>query len=207
MKKSLKVLIVVLCLIILGLTGFIVWDKVIDNKKNGENTNISNTISQNEDNDKTKMANEAIRNALKDQNWLKEKGIYTEINDGVTTWKPEIYIIKIGDNNEMPVYLVKTHVMDSAYTKIVTYKDGDIYVSKNSVGSDYCDEDVDIEKNIVKATSISTGMVTIYKIQDSEFEKIAEYENEDEANVKYPVESFQIINIKLTNDNIDLYVK
>lgn len=34
MKKSVKILIVVLCLIIVGLTGFIVWDKVINKKLN-----------------------------------------------------------------------------------------------------------------------------------------------------------------------------
>ena len=54
MKKSVKILIVVLCLIIVGLASFIVWDKVINNKN-------SNKKEQNEVNVNTVTNSEKIR--------------------------------------------------------------------------------------------------------------------------------------------------
>lgn len=43
MKKSAKILIAILIIIIVGLVGFIIWDKVINNKKSDEKTNTTNT--------------------------------------------------------------------------------------------------------------------------------------------------------------------
>ncbi|MBR2743833.1 MAG: hypothetical protein IKE01_00855 [Clostridia bacterium] len=186
----------------------VIENGVIKSCKEAMNTeNKTNDGNTNSNKNEVDTANEAIRKVLKDEDLLQEKGIYSEINDGTNTFLPEIFIIKIYESNGIPVYLVKTHVMDSAHTKIVTYKNGNVYVSKTSAGSDYCDEEVNIEKNIVKATNISAGIVTIYKIQDGEFEEIAEYETEDEASLNYPEDSFSRINSKLTDENIDRIVK
>lgn len=47
MKTSVKVLISILCIIIVGLVGFIIWDKVINKPKTNETTNTANTIENN----------------------------------------------------------------------------------------------------------------------------------------------------------------
>ena len=225
MKKSVKILIVVLCLIIVGLAGFIVWDKIINNKKDNGNTtnttqnnvvtnsnenvnsaNSNNTTKQN--NDEAKIANEAIKKALKSRDWLEKHNLYYEIKDGSTTlYKSELYIIKIKDIGGIPTYLVKSHIMDSAHTSIVTYKNGEVYVSKIAAGSDYCDEFVDIENNLVKSVNVSADITNIYIINNGEFEKIAEFETEEESNAKYPKANFKEITIKLTDENLDKYVK
>ena len=224
MKKSVKILIVVLVLIILGLTGFIVWDKVINNKKgdkNATNSSQNNVITNSNENvntadsnnatqengDEAKIANEAIKKALKSRDWLEKHNLYYEIKDGSKTYKSELYIIKIKDIGGIPTYLVKNHIMDSAHTSIVTYKNGEVYVSKIAAGSDYCDEFVDIENNLVKSVNVSVDITNIYIINNGEFEKIAEFETEEESNAKYPKANFKEITIKLTDENLDKYVK
>lgn len=47
MKKRGMITTVILCIIIVGLVGFIVWDKVINNKKDNEKTNTTNVIQNN----------------------------------------------------------------------------------------------------------------------------------------------------------------
>ena len=132
--------------------------------------------------------------------------LYYEIKDGSTTYKSELYLIKIKDIGDMPAYLVKSHIMASAHTRVVTYKNGEVYVSKMAAGSDYCEEYVDIENNLVKSVNGSVDYTYIYKINDGEFEKIAEYESEEESYAKYPKANFKEITIKLTDENIDKYV-
>ena len=60
MKTSVKILIAILCVAIVGLVGFIIWDKVINNKKLDEQTNTTNAIQTNvvtNSNENTNTAN------------------------------------------------------------------------------------------------------------------------------------------------------
>ena len=50
MKTSVKILIAILIIIILGLVGFIVWDKIINKPKTDEKTNTTNTTNVAENN-------------------------------------------------------------------------------------------------------------------------------------------------------------
>ena len=97
MKKSVKILIVILCLIIVGLVTFIVVDKVMNKDSNanenntgivGSNTsdsvnnNVKNSTNETEiaeenrttsstsNNSEIEIANDAIRKALKDEKWV-----------------------------------------------------------------------------------------------------------------------------------------
>lgn len=47
MKTSVKILIAILCIIIIGLVGFIIWDKVINKPKTDEKSNTTNTTQNN----------------------------------------------------------------------------------------------------------------------------------------------------------------
>lgn len=86
MKKSVKILIVVLCLIILGLATFIIVDKVI-NKHSDVNTIIienSNEISNNSSNitDETKTFNNNENNNTTNTNVVNKSGNENNTEDG-----------------------------------------------------------------------------------------------------------------------------
>lgn len=180
-----------------------------DIKKENQTSNSINNNSENNSiqNVSYNNANQAIKNALMDETWLKEEGLDTELQDGNTVWRTSMYIIKINDIENMPAYLIRCNVMDSSHTKLVTYKDDKVYVSKTSAGSDYCDEFVDIENNIVKSVSVSTDSTTIYKIKNYEFEILDEYDMEEESFEKYKEGSFKGILVEMTTENINKIVK
>lgn len=246
MKRSGKILIVVLCLIILGLTTFIVVDKIINNKKDNENTNTTNvtqnnvvtnsnenvnsanntnTNNQNENNDETKVANEAIRNALKDKKWL-ENNIYPEyyFEDNDIKKFMEVYFSKIHSINVNPAYIVDVteSMAGSHYARIVTYKDGKVFVSKNPATGECSTLTADLNRNIIAIENDPTGTTSVYKIENGEFVEFARadlnYEDDtlyyyvNDENVSYGryktyIEDCVGIETKLTDDNIDKYVK
>ena len=103
MKKSVKILIIVLCLIIVGLITFIVVDKVVNTKEGGELTNksnnviiaesknnevaLNNTTTTNNKNDTAKNKISSNSNSSKiDSNYAKE---YIKIIDKIETDFPE----------------------------------------------------------------------------------------------------------------------
>ena len=181
-------------------------NKTANNDMNNENQ-ISNSInkkqSENVQSDNYDNANKEIKQALMDEDWLKENDLDKEIKDGSTILKTYRYIIKIKDIENMPAYLIKCYIMDSCYTKLVTYKHGKVYVSKTSAGSDYCDEVLDKENNIVKSVNQSVDLTTIYK----KFKKLEEYNTEEESFEKFKKDNFEEISTEMTNENIDKIVK
>lgn len=82
MKKSVKILIVILCLTIVGLVTFIVIDKVIN--KNGE-SNVVNTISNSNDNDnKAEGNNTGFLNTDFYGDWNNDEDTQLTINNDET---------------------------------------------------------------------------------------------------------------------------
>lgn len=185
-------------------------NKTANNDMNNENQ-ISNSInkkeSENVQSDNYDNANKEIKKALMDENWLKENDLDKEIKDGSTILKTYRYIIKIKDIENMPAYLIKCYIMDSCYTKLVTYKNGKVYVSKTSAGSDYCDEVLDKENNIVKSVNLSVYLTTIYKIENYEFKILDEYYAQEESFEMFKKDNFEEISTEMTNENIDKIVK
>lgn len=186
--------------------------------ENNTNSNETNNEKKNETTSNEKeqkkqevttrdVANEAIRNALKNNSWLIEKGIYQEIFGEDYHYYPTFRIIKINDVDGMPAYLVTSYIMDAEWAYIVTYKNGDVYASSSYAGSDYTKIYVDVKNNIVKALNMSADYTTIYKMENGEFKRIVEYETEEESLKKYPAERFEDVTIEMTEKNIDKYVK
>ena len=242
MKKSVKVLIVVLVLIIIGLAGFIVWDKVINIKKDDEKTanstqnnavtnsnenvnSVNNTNATQKNDDETKIANEAIKKALKDKKWLEDNiypGYYFEDN---TAFKKlmEVYFTKIKSIDGKPAYLVDVTETGAAshYVYLITYKDGKVYTSK-PVRGEYSIATADVNRNIVAIENDPTGITSVYNIENNEFVKFASADlnyNDDtlyyyvnNENVSYGryktyIENCVEMSTKLTDENIDKYVK
>ncbi len=262
MKKSVKILIVVLCLIIVGLTGFIVWDKVINNKKDIDNTtnvtqnnavtnssesvssaNTNNTTNQNANNDETKIANDAIKKALKDDTWIKNNVFTKPIsesyksmygNDWYSYAKESMVLAKISTGN-VPMYIVG--VVNPAASEdyyLVTYKDGNVIVNEIP-HSDYAFSTFDLYNNVVKSeadysteyygfdnndgymliaethydevqvddgngNNTNTSLNVTYKINN----EIVSADTFKKFEEKY---NFKKIETKLTDENIDKYVK
>ena len=264
MKKSVKILIVVLCLIIVGLVTFIVADKVINTKKeesiNNESNNVivaennnneiesSNTTStkvtdtnQGENNNSNnatttnETAIEAIKKALKDDNWIKEN-VSTDWENLEKQQQELTFICLKKDNDEIPIIIVNCFIEGNVYNKatLVTYDRGKI--KTETICDGYMrDLEVDPNNKILEVTDCHGGVWTYdYSKVESKsvsfIEWISEpvdedyeisgyhYGTENESNEitkeefdkiknKYDGYSFVSIETKLTNENIDKYIK
>ena len=173
------------------------------------NEDKNNYTVENEINDTKKYeeANKEIREVLRDRNWLKDNELYYEIDDGYKVWEANLYFIKINDIKGMPAYLVKTTVMDTSHTKLISYKDGKVYVSKNYAGGDYADQTVDVNRNIILSENQSVDFSTYYQIDGYDIKEIEMIEDYEEAKEKNKDYNFVEINTELTEENIDRYVK
>lgn len=255
MKKSGKILIVVLCLIILGLATFIVVDKLILTKKYDKSINEeSNTIiadnrnksegntllkednNNNSANNEAKVnvvkkeqkdeANEAIRKLLKDENLLLKKFMnivdetpgfaWVDEHDGDENYEPELNFAKLNSINGSPAYVVEYE----SQLILVTYKDGKVITSDDLIVG----AQMDIDKGIILSEGYQGvvfeineyGIVNILenKIDDDGIDlyyykgktctKEEYYKYKSEYEKKY---NFTTIHTKLTNENIDKYVK
>lgn len=194
MKKSVKYIIILLCLVIVALVSYIVVSKNFNTKdskkqENGIENNNTNIVTSNDneselvktdfidDNteDRNKDANEAIRNALKDKKWLEDNlypGYYFEDND-IKKYM-EVHFTKISNLDGNPAYLVNVSESMAAgqYVHVVTYKDGKVYVSKPVTG-EYSDTMADVNNNVVTITNDPTGITSVYKIENGEFVEFA----------------------------------
>lgn len=262
MKKSVKVLIVILCLIIVGLVGFIVWDKVINKKENTDNTNVTpnnivtnsnenvdlantnNTTNQNANNDETKIANEAIKKALENDTWIKNNVISDSIsrslsdmygNDWYSHAKETIFFAKIS-TEYVPMYIIG--IVDPAASEdyyIVTYKDGNVVINEIP-HSDYAFFIFDLNKNVIKEEADFGNPTKYLEYKNNQYQIIAEIDYDEvqvddgngnntntSLNTTYKINdeivsadtfkkfeekyNFEKIETKLTDENIDKFVK
>lgn len=264
MKKSVKILIIVLCLIIVGLVTVIVVDKVMNNNKdsnaNENNTSIvksntSDSVNSNEknstnetevaegnrttnsisNNSEKEIANEAIREALKDKAWLQENisskkseaPVYVDEHDGDENYIEEFTFAKL-DNEKYVVY------DDQFQLVIVSFENGKVVTSKKSIYS-YYSLRIDLNEGIVKVDDIDDSqygpaemLPYLYEIDGIQFKPILNYEiSSDGINYVYYYKGVECteeeyskyvsqykqgynyvsIDTKLTDENIDKYVK
>ncbi len=190
-------------------------------KKQSENTqNNTNNTSE----DKTKVANEEIRKVLKDKEWL-EKNIYYIYNNEQNGGKKDMIVTfaKVHSIDGNPAYFmdVTERMVDSHSMYLVTYKDDKVHLSK-SVSGEYSVITADLNRNIVAIENDPTGITSVYKIENGEFVEFAKAdlnyndntlyyyvngENVSYGRYKTYIEDCVEITTKLTNENIDKYVK
>lgn len=261
MKKSVKILIVILCLVIVGLLAFIVVDKCIleknndssntiatektltnaTNNNNSTSNEISNEVSEQNkitnnnsaEKSEIEVANEAIRNALKNEEWIKEnvycdhsgtfEGIYGD--NWYDEAKKNLVLGKVIDKEfTNPAYIVGSNYdpAGSDFFVLIQYKDGKV-TSEWVPEPDYAFATFDLNKGVV----CSTGdfHTTYQKIKNGKFVEFARKEVEEDVDgegvyyyndiecTKMELEehikeyNFQRIQTKLTDENIDKYVK
>lgn len=225
MKKSVKILIGVLCLLIVGLVIFIVVDKIINRKDKTPTMNIvaaenntdkedrttpsenktsdksdkneiSNTTNNITSTDETKIANAAIRKALKDKNWVRENVMadvpsYEEYGgseyDYNAMFESEQYFAKITSINGMPAYLVISEIVSSASNTVtlVTYENGKVVCGTTQLEGEYSFVEADLNRNIVLIANDPTGDTDIYKIEGKKYKPILQIECDDIDNDGY----------------------
>lgn len=186
-----------------------------------ENEVVANTTN-------SQNPNEAIKIALKDENWRKNNILpeYFSNNDEYSKdlqKATKIYFAKMSDVDGNPVYLVNVTegLAGGNYAKAVTYKDGKVVVSKNPATGEYSFLKADTTKNIITITNDPTNQTAVYKIDNNEFVKFAYSKlnyNDDtlyyyvnDENVSYGrfqdyIENCSELIIELTDENIDKYV-
>ncbi|MBP3708227.1 MAG: hypothetical protein J6J36_06445 [Clostridia bacterium] len=210
MKKSGKILVFILCLVIIALVTFIVVDKfAIEKNNNNTNTESNNAMikdsvdngtkneivknnekTKNEivgdetENNKTKIANEEIKKVLKDESWLKEN---VKFNNGK---EEELTFAKMKNINGNPAYLIIAYD-EASYNNnvvLVTYENGKIVVCKQYMEMGAGEVSVDLNKSIVCYTSDAEGEVEYYNIDNNKFVKFANTGyNADDGNIYYYV--------------------
>ncbi|MBQ3409708.1 MAG: hypothetical protein IJH12_11000 [Clostridia bacterium] len=220
------------------------WDRTLEKVQERDSTNITNTTKQNDD--ETKIANDAIKKALKDDTWIKNNvftkpmsesfSVYKSMygNDWYSYAKESMVLAKISTGN-VPMYIVG--VVNPAASEdyyLVTYKDGNVIVNKIP-HSDYAFSTFDLYNNVVQSeadygteyygfdnndgymliaethydevqvddgngNNTNTSLNVTYKINN----EIVSADTFKKFEEKY---NFKKIETKLTDENIDKYVK
>ena len=206
-----------------------------ENVNTNESSNNVNSIPNSTDN--SLDANEAIKKALKDESWIKKNiiPVMFEQNDNVEELynKHTFYFEKI-ENTEIPTYIVEAK--DSYILEVlVSYKDSKVTVSKKYIevsAIENASANVDVQNKLV--TELPDSYDTkekIYTIKNGEFEPVLNWEagavengvetrnyyyegkkieseeydkKVDEYTKKY---NFKEVSKKITNENVDKYVK
>lgn len=257
MKKSVRILIIVLCLIIIGLVTFIMVDKFINTKKEGKSNNKSNNViveennikeveennttstnnvkkdeqtpisDNNENKNSSNIANEAIREELRQRQFLAKNNIDID---------SEAKFVKIADN----LYFIHVNYeQDESGNRstyfLVTYKNGQVIFNKQFEHKYVYDVSIDFDNLVIKAETAYKGFVRdlFGKINNGEYSQISdiikpanedyedtvkyqvnqtevsqsEYEKESNKYNKYNFVSFESKAVELNDVNIDKYVR
>lgn len=192
-----------------------------------ESKNTDNTKNQNQ----IKIANEAIRKALKDKNWITKNIVGTEWkSEDEEFWKriyddAEFTFAKLNNDKNTPKYIVN---LDSYSFILITYEDEKVITSHSSVEG--CQIQLDINNEIIIAYPDSyDSEAEFYGINNGNFYSILNWKEKDnspsersyyysgvecsyEEYKKFTKEymdkcNFVSIETKLTDENIDKYIR
>lgn len=143
MKKSVKISIAVLCLIIVGLVGFIVWDKIIKKDSNVSNKFENNNLENCKgywytENQSDELVTEYTELHIKDINnntvtfdyniamVCSDNDIKAEIKDGKGEFKTsESQGIIVIEENKVELKVKNIHYGDTEFQKVFSYKASD----------------------------------------------------------------------------------
>lgn len=173
MKKGIKFLIIVLCLVIVGLITYIVLDKTILSKNNKNEANGIN-VASNEAEKKEQRENidNIIKTEISKKEFISKNGISeSKVNN------LEYCVVNTKDN---PIYLVLVgYQLDgqAGHGKIfqVVYKDGKVSFSEiedHKYQSDTIEYDTDKEILRLSATYHGGTRRNYFKLKDGKFESI-----------------------------------
>ena len=157
MKNGGKFFIVVLCIIIVGLVGFIVWNKIINNKKVNEKTNTTNVTPNNVVANTNENINSANSTNTTNQNINTDK---TTTNDNTSTSNSTSTKNKATTPSKLMVSRegmeeeVASKEYSSTYGYTIRYAT-DSFKASNHDDQDWFERDEDINCVVVKKENIS----------------------------------------------------
>ena len=156
MKKSGKILIAILCLIIAGLAGFIVWEKVTNNKGEG-NANTANVAqnnvvtNSNENTNSANSTNNANQNVKASQTTTNNNTTTSNntSNKGKSTTPSKLTVSREGTSEEVP-----SKEYSSKYGYTIRY-DTDSFKASNHDDADWFERDEDTNCVVVRKEDTS----------------------------------------------------
>lgn len=211
-------------------------EKKIDGLSDGTNNIDTDEKNEDKNNkyDEAKIANEAISRKLKDRAWLvtifQDMYAYVEEHDGDEDYKPEYNFAKLNTSTNSPVYVIEYE----GNIILVSYKNGAVITSSDMIHA-YYSLRIDLNKGIIRVDALEDSNYGpaemkpyLYEIVDNNFKPILNYkigpdginyvyyykesECTEEEYSKYVSQykqgyNFVSIETKLTDENIDKYVK
>ncbi len=151
MKKSVKILIAILIIAIVGLVGFIIWDKVINKPKTNETTNTTNVTETNVVTNSTENTNTAntvnttnITNTPENTTTSETKQIIVK-----STTPSKLVVSREGMQDEVP-----SKEYSSTYGYTIRYAT-DNFKASNHDDRDWFDRDEDINCVAVDRENVS----------------------------------------------------
>lgn len=130
-------------------------------------------------------ANETIRDTLSDEEWV-TKNLYVDYssNDDKNFVESllentHVYIMKLSDIEGAPAYIILNDNGITSRVKVITYRDGEVVVTRDFLVGEYSSVDVNVVTNTLVITNDQTGLSTVYAIHGTELGEVAHYTNED----------------------------
>jgi hypothetical protein len=142
MKTSVKILIAILCIVIIGLVGFIIWDKVINKPKTNEIVNTTNVTQTNVVTNSTENTN--VANTA---NTVANKLANTSTTNATTPSK--LVVSREGMQEEVP-----SQEYSSSYGYTIRYATDSFKVS-NHDNKDWFERTQDINCVVVEKENVS----------------------------------------------------
>lgn len=130
-------------------------------------------------------ANEVIRDTLSDEEWV-TKNLYVDYSSNEDKEFVEslmenthVYIMKLSDIEGAPAYIILNDNGITSRVKVITYRDGEVVVTRDFLVGEYSTVDVNVVTNTLVVTNDQTGLSTVYAIHGTELGEVAHFTNED----------------------------
>ena len=149
MKTSIKILIAILCIVIIGLVGFIIWDKVINKPKTNEIVNTTNVTETNVVTNSTENTNVVnTANTVNTTNTPANTTANTSTTTNATT-PSKLVVSREGMQEEVP-----SQEYSSSYGYTIRYATDSFKVS-NHDNKDWFERTQDINCVVVEKENVS----------------------------------------------------
>ncbi len=250
MKKVVKILLVIIIIVVIGFLCFLLqrqknknvelenktaqlenrlndMESQKDESNNTEQSNISNNTTKNDEN----TAKEAIKKALKDNEWLKNNIYVDELakyyeESGKENWiedaKQCTNFIEMESTNKNPIVILVYDIPWAGQIGyFITYSNGSVKVEE-IIRFDYSEIRMNPETKTILVEDANLSEQYVYRINSNKLEKIAESKlNMDDETLTYYIDNKSVsyekyqkyiegcekASIQLTNANVDKYIK
>ena len=241
MKKVVKILLVIIIIVVIGFLCFLLQRQKnknveLENKTAQLENRLNDMESQKDESNNTtrndeNTAKEAIKKALKDNEWLKNNIYVDEFakyyeESGKENWiedaKQCTNFIEMESTDKNPIVILVYDIPWAGQIGyFITYSNGSVKVEE-IICFDYSEIRMNPETKTILVEDANLSEQYVYRINSNKLEKIAESKlNMDDETLTYYIdnksvsyekyqkyiEGFEKASIQLTNANVDKYIK